>query len=197
MALDLRRSLERAGRDLESAVELFLNSPSVQARLEGTGLVSLQATEDLGFLGVTARATGSPRDTRADHPWGWYAHSMLPVSSYPTGDVHARARVRWMEAQRSIQFIQTLLGHLPKSETRVQVPSPKPRQLTVAMTEGWRGEIVHVAITDQAGRFQRYKIVDPSFRNWTALAIALRDQQISDFPLCNKSFNLSYCGFDL
>ena len=65
------------------------------------------------------------------------------------------------------------------------------------LTEGWRGEICHVALTDDQGRFERYKIVDPSFHNWSGLGLALRGQQISDFPLCNKSFNLSYCGFDL
>ena len=69
--------------------------------------------------------------------------------------------------------------------------------LAVALTEGWRGETCHVALTDHAGKFRRYKIVDPSFHNWTGVALALRGQAISDFPICNKSFNLSYCGFDL
>ena len=69
--------------------------------------------------------------------------------------------------------------------------------VAVSMTEGWRGEVCHVALTDAQGRFDAYKIVDPSFHNWTGLALALRGQQISDFPLCNKSFNLSYCGHDL
>ena len=75
-------------------------------------------------------------------------------------------------------------------------PLPAGR-LVVSLVEGWRGEICHVALTNRDGRFARYKIVDPSFHNWQALAMALRDQQISDFPLCNKSFNLSYCGHDL
>ena len=65
------------------------------------------------------------------------------------------------------------------------------------MEEGWRGEICHIARTDADGQLNFYKITDPSFKNWTGLAIALRGQQISDFPLCNKSFNLSYCGQDL
>ena len=69
--------------------------------------------------------------------------------------------------------------------------------LVISMTEGWRGEIVHSAVTDRRGRLIRYKITDPSFHNWFGLALALRNQQISDFPLCNKSFNLSYCGHDL
>jgi Ni,Fe-hydrogenase III large subunit len=68
---------------------------------------------------------------------------------------------------------------------------------SVSLVEGWRGEICHVALTDDSGRLSAYKVVDPSFHNWTGLAMALRDQQISDFPLCNKSFNLSYCGYDL
>ena len=67
----------------------------------------------------------------------------------------------------------------------------------MALVEGWRGEVCHVALTDAAGHFRRYKIVDPSFHNWIGLALALRGQAISDFPVCNKSFNLSYCGFDL
>jgi len=72
-----------------------------------------------------------------------------------------------------------------------------PNALVVSISEGWRGEIVHVAETDAAGRFARYKVVDPSFHNWMGLALALRGMEISDFPLCNKSFNLSYCGHDL
>jgi Ni,Fe-hydrogenase III large subunit len=67
----------------------------------------------------------------------------------------------------------------------------------MAMVEGWRGEIVHCIITDAGGRIARCKIVDPSFHNWMGLAMALRDGAISDFPLCNKSFNLSYAGHDL
>jgi len=65
------------------------------------------------------------------------------------------------------------------------------------LTEGWRGEVCHVAITDEAGRFTRYKITDPSFHNWPALGAVMAGNQISDFPLCNKSFNLSYAGHDL
>ena len=73
----------------------------------------------------------------------------------------------------------------------------KPNAVTVSLVEGWRGEICHTVITDGEGRIAAYKIVDPSFHNWMGLAMALRGQQISDFPLCNKSFNLSYCGHDL
>jgi len=86
---------------------------------------------------------------------------------------------------------------LPSGDVISDSGTPAPNSLAVSLVEGWRGEICHVAITDPQGCFSHYKIVDPSFHNWQGLALALRGQQISDFPLCNKSFNLSYCGHDL
>ena len=109
----------------------------------------------------------------------------------------ARASVRWLEIQQSIEFIREQLLSLPAGPVRAEVGPLSPGAVTVSLIEGWRGEICHVALTDAAGRFAHYKVVDPSFHNWMGLALALRGQQISDFPLCNKSFNLSYCGHDL
>jgi Ni,Fe-hydrogenase III large subunit len=118
---------------------------------------------------------------------------------WPDGDVFARARVRWLEIQRSGAFITEALQNPPEAGTLTVSAALKrnPEQLAVALVEGWRGETCHVALTDSVGKFRRYKIIDPSFHNWTGLALALRGQAISDFPICNKSFNLSYCGFDL
>ncbi|HYN40682.1 MAG TPA: hydrogenase, partial [Thermoanaerobaculia bacterium] len=104
---------------------------------------------------------------------------------------------RWLEAQRSFDFVKAQLGALPKSAVRGEEKPIRPGHVAVSLVEGWRGEIAHVAITDAEGRFARYKVVDPSFHNWMGLAMALRNEEISDFPLCNKSFNLSYCGHDL
>ena len=86
---------------------------------------------------------------------------------------------------------------LPAGAVSTTPKELEPNALSVSLVEGWRGEICHVALTDVMGRFEHYKVVDPSFHNWFGLAMSLRDQQISDFPLCNKSFNLSYCGHDL
>ena len=105
--------------------------------------------------------------------------------------------MRWQEIQRSIAFINDQIEVLPAGPVRADDGKLAPNSLTVSLTEGWRGEICHVALTDGEGCFAHYKVVDPSFHNWMGLALALRDQQISDFPLCNKSFNLSYCGHDL
>jgi Ni,Fe-hydrogenase III large subunit len=119
------------------------------------------------------------------------------VSVVGTGDVFARAYVRRLEIERASAFVTNQLRSLPAGSIRRPVGALPPNHLIASLTEGWRGEICHVAITDGAGTFAAYKIVDPSFHNWFGLALALRDQQISDFPLNNKSFNLSYCGHDL
>ncbi|HQH74527.1 MAG TPA: hydrogenase, partial [bacterium] len=113
------------------------------------------------------------------------------------GDVFARAQVRWMECQRSADFIHGQLENLPPGGIRNSLGTLIPHTVAVSMTEGWRGQIAHVAVTNGEGRFAHYKIIDPSFHNWMGLALALRNQPVSDFPLCNKSFNLSYCGHDL
>jgi len=171
---------------------------SARTRFEGVGKVSTAQAAEAGLVGLAARACGLVRDVRYDHPAGWHRFAQLPVALWPDGDVFARVRVRALEIQRSGDFLREQLGAPPDPETlRVDVSTLAPEMLAVALVEGWRGEVCHVALTDPSGRFQRYKIVDPSFHNWTGLALALRGAAISDFPICNKSFNLSYCGFDL
>jgi Ni,Fe-hydrogenase III large subunit len=189
--------LEAAYRDVENAANLLWNSASVQARFEGTGAVAPDDCRALGLVGPAARACGVECDVRHDFPSGIFRFAHVPVSTWTTGDVFARAYVRWLEIQRSVAFLREQLRALPDGPIRADVASLKPNQFVATLVEGWRGEICHVALTDAQGRFSRYKLVDPSFHNWLGLALALRDQQISDFPLCNKSFNLSYCGHDL
>jgi Ni,Fe-hydrogenase III large subunit len=189
--------LEAALRDVTVAAALLWESTSVQARFENTGVVSQDFCLALGMVGPAARACGVECDVRHDFPWGIFRFAQIPVSTWATGDVFARAYVRWLEIQRSVEFIRAQVRSFLGGPVRVEVGPPRPNHLVVSLVEGWRGEICHVAITDEQGRFSRYKVVDPSFHNWNGLAVSLRDQQISDFPLCNKSFNLSYCGFDL
>lgn len=189
--------LEGAFRDVSNAVNLLWNSSSVQARFEGTGTVSKEAALALGLVGPAARASGLERDVRHDFPAGIYRFTQVPISTCSTGDVFGRAFVRWIEISRSVAFIDEQLQAFPEGTIRTGPGPLRPNHIAVSLIEGWRGEICHVGLTDSAGKFARYKIVDPSFHNWSGLAMALRDQQISDFPLCNKSFNLSYCGYDL
>jgi Ni,Fe-hydrogenase III large subunit len=110
----------------------------------------------------------------------------------------ARAEVRREEVGHAIAFIRAQLADLPAGPVATAMPGRlRPAALAVAFVEGWRGEIVHVASTTADGRLASYKIIDPSFHNWLGLALAMRGGQISDFPLCNKSWDLSYAGHDL
>ncbi len=196
--------LQGAFSDFLGATSLLWEDSSVLARFESTGRLTRETAARIGLVGPALRACGCLQDVRQDHPHGYYRFALIPVCTHDSGDVFSRAHVRWREVQASSAF---LLQHLSESDSLNKSPLPQPPcgvgpmaktpALAVSLVEGWRGEICHVAITDKNGRFQRYKIVDPSFHNWLGLALALRGQQISDFPLCNKSFNLSYCGFDL
>jgi Ni,Fe-hydrogenase III large subunit len=197
LAAEILRRLDGVERDAAGAVDLLFESPSVLARFEGTGSVSEALARDIGLVGPAARASGVPCDTRHEFPYGIYRFHQMPVCTWSTGDCFARAYVRWLEVRQSIAFVREHLGSLPADTGPGDVGRLEPDSLVVSLAEGWRGEICHVAATGADGRFSLYKVVDPSFHNWFGLACALREQQISDFPLCNKSFNLSYCGHDL
>jgi Ni,Fe-hydrogenase III large subunit len=197
LGAQLLERLEVALAEVERAATWLWDSATVRSRFENTGTVFAGQAAEIGLVGPAARACGLVRDVRYDQPAGWYRFAQAPIAVWPGGDVLARARVRWLEIQRSGQFLREQLAAAPNGAIRDELAAPAPDALAVALVEGWRGEVCHVALTDAAGRFRRYKITDPSFHNWTGLALALRGQAISDFPLCNKSFNLSYCGFDL
>lgn len=189
--------LHAASEDVDQAVNLLWDTPSVLARFEGAGRLPRPLAETLGMVGPAARACGLERDVRFDFPSGFYLYAQIPVCTWHTGDVFSRAYLRWLEIQRSLTFVRERLMTLPAGGVRVPCGSPRPEQVAVSLVEGWRGEICHVAITDERGSFRRYKVVDPSFHNWRGLALAMRGGQISDFPMINKSFNLSYAGHDL
>jgi Ni,Fe-hydrogenase III large subunit len=197
MAGKMLDTLGLVARDTRGALELFFNTPSVLARLEGTGKVSARDAFYLGLVGVAGRACGLDGDVRRYHRGNIYEQNEVGIMIEEGGDVLARTLVRQQEVEHSLEFLGRRLSTLPAGELRIAPATAAPDALAVAMVEGWRGPLTHVAVTDSGGRFKRYQVVDPSFFNWSGLALALRDEQISDFPLCNKSFNLSYCGFDL
>jgi len=181
---------------LESSARLLFDASSVQERFQGTGVLGKAEAEALGLVGVAARASGCDRDVRRDHPTGFYRFAQIPPQTLPSGDVYARAMVRFLEAQQSFAFLESHLRALPQGPVRSRAGEARPGRVAVSLVEGWRGEIAHVAVTGEDGRLLAYDAVDPSVHNWMGLALALRGQAISDFPLCNKSFNLSYAGHD-
>ena len=193
----LQQKLDQAFADVSTTAQLLWETPLVINRFEGTGTLSAAQCRELGIVGPPARAAGMEQDVRLDYPSDVFSFAQIPVSLWHTGDVFGRAHVRWLEIVRSVEFIRARLATLPSESVQVALEPPASDALSISLVEGWRGEICHIACTDSEGRFKWYKVIDPSFHNWAGLALAMRNQQISDFPLCNKSFNLSYCGHDL
>jgi len=193
----LRRKLTEVTECTRGALDLFFETPSVLARLEGVGKVSPQDAVALGLTGVAGKACGIDSDTRRHHAAASFLPEPFVSVTESAGDVYARASVRRQEIEQSLALAQGCLNSLADGPHYFDPGNIAPECLAVSMVEGWRGPVTHIAVTDGTGRIGRYKIVDPSFFNWSGLAMALRNEQISDFPLCNKSFNLSYCGFDL
>jgi Ni,Fe-hydrogenase III large subunit len=194
---EVKQRLAAAERDMRIAVELLWKSSSVRGRFESAGILTRQMAADLGIVGPPARASGIDRDCRRDFPAPLYRDNRPVIAIGDDGDVFARAFQRWREIEHSLAFLARVLDQPGAGEAITPVGALAPNRLALSLVEGWRGEIVHLAMTDAAGRFSRYKILDPSFRNWFGLAMAMRGQAIADFPMCNKSFNLSYCGHDL
>ena len=194
----LNGRIDELSPQVEHTIDLIFSTSSVRARFEKCGVVSTADAEKLGLVGPSGRASGISYDARRCFPTEHYSSLEIPENAEPTCDVYARAKVRGDEVLQSIKLIQ---GMLEKPiETKCVDPSdPKlaPSSFVVTVNEGWRGELSHCVLTDGTGGLLRYKVKDPSFHNWNGLAMALRDTGISDFPLNNKSYNLSYCGFDL
>ena len=195
---EFKRRMQDAERDMRNAVDLLWKSSSVRGRFEHIGILTRQAAADLGVVGPAARASGIDRDARRDFSAPLYSERLPSIAVGDAGDVFARAQQRWREIENSIAFIGQALDEPAGGAAQSALDGTiAPNAVIASIVEGWRGEILHLALTISAGRFARYKIVDPSFHNWFALATAMRGQAIMDFPLCNKSFNLSYCGHDL
>jgi Ni,Fe-hydrogenase III large subunit len=184
---------------ITNVCDLLFSAHTVLARFENTGTVDRKTAEKLGLVGYAGRASGLPYDARISYPTEAYNEVQPNENKRTIGDVYSRANVRREELMHSLRTIPQLLANLDDVEPIPVSASHDltPNSFVVTINEAWRGEVSHCLLTDGNGAILRYKVKDPSFHNWTGLAMSLRNQGISDFPLCNKSFNLSYCGFDL
>lgn len=193
--------LDKVEGDVDRMVKAMFSASTVISRLEKTGVLSKEKARNLGIVGMAARASSVALDVRVDHPDKFYEELCITKNTHEIGDVFARTQIRHEEIKQSVQIIKKLLTKLETYENETIMTrgqnSLNSNSMVISMVEGWRGEIIHIAITDDKGELSRYKIKDPSFNNWYGLAVAVRNNGISDFPLCNKSFNLSYCGNDL
>jgi Ni,Fe-hydrogenase III large subunit len=172
--------------------------PSTLSRFERTGALKYEQLLSIGTVGMSARMNALNRDIRMSHPYGRYPElNHIPIIKHH-GDVYSRVQIRKEEVFQSISYLRQLLKQIPEYEKGRDLSlMPKPDTFGISLTEGWRGEICHAAVTNSMGELVAYKIKDPSFNNWLALALSVRNNEISDFPVSNKSFDLSYCGHDL
>lgn len=197
------KPFDKVGKDVDRMVNIMLKNSTVMSRLEKTGTVSMERAKEIGLVGMAARASGVDIDTRFDFPDKWM--NELEIERKPfkaSGDVNARFRLRYKEVKESLAMIRKIFDKLKEYKDEPIIAEGvnnnySPDAMVISITEGWRGEIVHIVMTDINRKISRYKIKDPSFNNWYGLALAVRNNGVSDFPLCNKSFNLSYSGNDL
>jgi Ni,Fe-hydrogenase III large subunit len=197
LAERLKEVLEAFEPDFREMNEQLFYLPSALSRFERTGVVSFEDVSTIGAVGMAARASGLNRDIRSTHPHSLYTELRHEAIVKRHGDVYSRVQMRKNEVYQSIQYLKTLLSDHHDSNDQKELASPGKELFALSLVEGWRGEICHCAVTGSDGELIHYKIKDPSFHNWLALALAVRNNEISDFPICNKSFNLSYAGHDL
>ncbi len=202
----IRGNVREIARRYDEVRHDIKSSPSLLARFEQCGIVPREEMQRIGGVGQAARASGLARDIRATHPWASFAKCLHHESIVKSqGDVMARLMVRCREVLQSAAYVDRLLELYAQKHADGPSPCPAPdysaplaaSSLSFGLVEGWRGETCHVLLTDAGGRIAAVRIKDPSLHNWLALALAVRGEGISDFPICNKSFNLSYCGHDL
>ena len=196
---DLLTTLAAFARDLAQVNTLMLEARSVQSRFQGVGVVSVKAAQDTGMSGPVARASGVAFDTRVSLAGAPYVEHPLALMTETSGDCWARMKLRMREIDESLRWLGAVLQSSPRADpVTLALAAPlAPDHLCVSITEGFRGPVIQALETGANGQLVHYKVQDPSLQNWFGLALAVRDNEISDFPICNKSFDLSYCGNDL
>jgi Ni,Fe-hydrogenase III large subunit/Ni,Fe-hydrogenase III component G len=194
----LRQQCVDLEREVRTLRAIYDEHAGLQDRFQNTGFVSPELAAQLGLRGLAGRASGQARDVRVDFPFPPYDTLKVNLVSQTRGDVAARVAVRFDELFESLRLIRAIVEHLPQGE----VISPLPRieldgQPGLGWVEGWRGDVLVAIEADRSGRLRRCHCHDPSWQNWPVLEHAVIGNIVPDFPLINKSFNLSYSGQDL
>lgn len=198
---ELLKVLAKYEKQFEEMANLTYRLPSVQNRFDFVGTLTQKQAHLVGTVGLSARMSGIEKDIRISHPNPAYQKFPYKTIILEKGDVFARFELKKREIRQSIAWIRNLMANYNFDASNTKKPNYnlvlKPNSFAVSLIEAWRGEVCHCAITDENGELRHYKIKDPSMHNWKALELSLRNVEISDFPINNKSYNLSYCGNDL
>jgi Ni,Fe-hydrogenase III large subunit len=188
--------LESLEADVLGLRTLYDEHPGLQDRFREAGRLTTEVAEKLGAVGLAARASGIVQDLRLDMPWPPYDRLEPAPIHQRTGDVAARVQVRFGELLDSIRLCRAFLRQLPEGAVRVEVPVGAADRLGLGLIEGWRGPVMIALQSGAEGAIRRCHAHDPSWQNWPLLEHAILDNIVPDFPLINKSFNLSYSGVD-
>lgn len=195
----LLEDIKKLKKDFSEVMVISENSSSLLNRLEDAGKLDPELALDHGIIGVAGRAIGIEHDARIEYPYAVYDKLKFDMALEKNGDVRSRLYVRVKEVYSSINIIEQALRGLDadgaiKTDKNINF---KKNSYAIGIAEGWRGDIVYFVVTDSAGNIFRVDVRDPSFINWTVLGHAGKGNVVPDFPLINKSFNLSYSGNDL
>jgi len=192
----VRAALDNIQKDFCALEEMLFSSSSFMDRVDSTGILRTKTARDLGITGLAARASGIGQDLRKIFP-GNYDGFTFKVAKEQTGDVAARLKVRRSEVSESIGIILQCLEKIDGCDAQIKVSVEVGAGIALGYVEAWLGPLLVWTRLNAKGEIERCKIVDPSFHNWDGLTFAALGNIIPDFPLCNKSFDLSYQGNDL
>jgi Ni,Fe-hydrogenase III large subunit/Ni,Fe-hydrogenase III component G len=194
---ELTAHLRGLEREFDDLITMLIDSGTFTDRVDTTGILTNQVARDLGVVGMAARASGVDSDLRRDHPHDAYAGLRFDVPVEEGGDVRARLMVRAREVEQSFLILRQVLETMPATPLAAPLPEALPPSASaLGWAEAWRGPCLHWVATDGQGTLARVKVTDPSFLNWPGLIQAVPGNIIPDFPVINKSFNLSYSGND-
>ena len=193
----LRRQCDSIEAEVRALAAIYVSHAGLQDRFATTGIVTPALAAQLGLTGLAGRASGQVTDLRCDQPWAPYDGLHVHVASHQNGDVAARVAVRFQETFESLRLVRDICAGLPAGPVRVAATVPEQPAVGLGRVEGWRGEVLVALELDAGGVIRRCHCHDPSWQNWPVLEHAVIGNIVPDFPLINKSFNLSYTGHDL
>lgn len=193
----LRRQCDGIEREVRALKVVYDEHAGLQDRFRTTGRVTPELATRLGLTGLAGRASGQSADLRCDHAWSPYDRFKVAIATHRDGDVAARVAVRFGETLESLRLIRHFCTDLPSGAIRAELRAPDGASIGAGWVEGWRGEVFVALEIGDDGRILRCHCHDPSWQNWPLLEHAIIGNIVPDFPLINKSFNLSYSGHDL
>jgi Ni,Fe-hydrogenase III large subunit len=192
-----RRQCDEVEREVRLMRKIYDEHAGLQDRFMTTGRVTPELAARLGLTGMAGRASAQAADLRCDHAWQPYAALQARIATQQGGDVAARVAQRFDEVFESLRLVRALCAELPAGEWAAPIGPPRRQARGAGWVEGWRGEVLVALETAADGHLLRCHCHDPSWQNWPVLEHAIMGNIVPDFPLINKSFNLSYSGHDL